>query len=324
MAKKKKKSSTRKEAAAKKPASAAVVKKKAPAKKKTPAQKKAPAKKKVAKKTAKKTTKKAAAKSPPAETSPEANGQTPAASKPTPKPKGKKRSAKKQTTPPSAKGDDNATAKPATSENGANAADDGKNDADGKGGRKGITIVRDRPKRRPKAPPASTRFPPPGQRLLGPGAPKRKPLIPSGPRPDARDADADADAKKGRRKQRFPKKKMDAFRDRLLTKRAQLLGELNDMEQSALRSGGSGSLSNTPQHIAEQGSDSYDQSLALNLAAADRALIREIDAALGRIEDKSYGYCERTGEPISEARLEELPWTRLSVKAAQELERGRR
>ena len=73
------------------------------------------------------------------------------------------------------------------------------------------------------------------------------------------------------------------------------------------RAGGAG----TPQHLAEQGSDTYDQSLSLDLAAADRKLIGEIDEALGRIADGTYGVCVMTGKPITKERLEELPWARI-------------
>ena len=85
--------------------------------------------------------------------------------------------------------------------------------------------------------------------------------------------------------------------------------------------GQSGSLSHVPQHLAEQGSDTYGQSLSLDLAAADRRLIKEIDDALKRIADGSYGVCELTGKPIRAERLEELPWARYSIEAARELER---
>jgi RNA polymerase-binding transcription factor DksA len=73
--------------------------------------------------------------------------------------------------------------------------------------------------------------------------------------------------------------------------------------------------------MAEQGSDAYGQSLSLDLAAADRRLIREIDDALARIAAGTYGVCELTGKPIKVERLEELPWARYSIEAARELER---
>jgi RNA polymerase-binding protein DksA len=128
---------------------------------------------------------------------------------------------------------------------------------------------------------------------------------------------ADPDAKF---KTPFNKKELDRYRQILLRKRGELVGDVADLEQQALQ-GASGSLSHTPQHMAEQGSEAYDQALQLDLAAADRKLIREIDDALKRIEAGSYGVCELTGNPIKQERLEELPWARYSIEAARELER---
>ena len=65
------------------------------------------------------------------------------------------------------------------------------------------------------------------------------------------------------------------------------------------------------------------RNLSLNLAEADRVLIREIDAALERIADRTYGLCEMTNMPIKEARLKELPWARYSIEAARRMEQGR-
>lgn len=117
----------------------------------------------------------------------------------------------------------------------------------------------------------------------------------------------------------FGKKELSAFRQLLLRKRAELVGDIAQMEREALQ--GSGALSSMPQHMAEQGSDTYDTTLSLDLAAADRKLIKEIDDAIARIDKGTYGVCELTGKPIKQDRLEELPWARYSIEAARELER---
>jgi RNA polymerase-binding transcription factor DksA len=118
----------------------------------------------------------------------------------------------------------------------------------------------------------------------------------------------------------FDKKELAKFKAMLLRKRAELVGDVSSMETEALM-GSSGSLSHLPQHMAEQGSDAYGQSLSLDIAAVDRRLIKEIDDALKRIELGTYGVCELTGKPIKADRLEELPWARYSIEAARELER---
>lgn len=196
-----------------------------------------------------------------------------------------------------------------------------------KSGRKGITIVTPKPaKKSPSKPPPGPLLPASVGRLLDPKGPARKPLIPSGPKATpsralgAHGGVEEPVTPKATGKSPFGKRDLDRFRALLLAKRAELVGDVNTMETQALR-GQSGSLSNLPQHMAEQGSEAYDQSLSLDLAAADRKLIREIDDALNRIAAGTFGLCERTGKPIKVERLEELPWARYSIEAARELER---
>ena len=56
----------------------------------------------------------------------------------------------------------------------------------------------------------------------------------------------------------------------------------------------------------------------------DQHMLREIERALGKIEQGTFGLCEETEEPIDEARLEAQPWTRYSVEAAERREKARR
>lgn len=188
-----------------------------------------------------------------------------------------------------------------------------------KSGRKGITIVDSRPQRKPAEKSKSgIVMPTLGQPLIKPGGRPPKPLIDSGPNAKSKPLDMSAQHKP--KKSPFDKRELAKFRAILLRKRAELVGDVSTMESEALM-GQSGSLSHLPQHMAEQGSDLAGQSLSLDLAAADRKLIREIDDALRRIESGTYGICELTGKPIRAERLEELPWARYSIEAARALER---
>ncbi|MBX3408496.1 MAG: TraR/DksA family transcriptional regulator [Phycisphaeraceae bacterium] len=178
--------------------------------------------------------------------------------------------------------------------------------------------------KRPKPQPPTFKPPPMLSRLLDSNK-VRKPLIPSGPkaiaqRPLGSHAASPAEQEKFNTKCPFNKRELEKFRQLLLRKRAELVGDVSMMENEALR-GQSGSLSNTPSHMAEQGSEAYEQSLSLDLAAADRRLIKEIDDALTRISAGTYGVCEATGQPIKLDRLAELPWARYSIEAAREMER---
>lgn len=197
--------------------------------------------------------------------------------------------------------------------------------ADGKAGRKGITIVTPKvvkkPKPKPRAPMSGAAA---VSSMMGGRAGTMKPLIPSGPSASPFQPlgyhGHDADSPKKDAKSPFGKKELAHFRQILLQKRLELVRDVSSMESEALKRE-SGSLSSLPQHMAEQGSETYDQSLSLDLAAADRKLIREIDDALNRIENGTFGVCELTGKPIKVERLEELPWAKYSIEAARDLER---
>lgn len=123
-------------------------------------------------------------------------------------------------------------------------------------------------------------------------------------------------------------KDLELFREMLLDKRRQLIGDVSGLERQALaknRQDASGDLSNMPMHMADVGSDNYEQEFTLGLIEGERALLREIDAALGRIDSGTYGICEATGQPIGKARLKATPWTKYCYEhmLAQEQRRQR-
>lgn len=302
------KKSASKKSAAKKTEAMSNTTQATPAEKKT-AKKKPVAKKSAAKTASKKTSKKTASKatSKPAKSAAEA------------KPEGAD-AATKKTSKKSSKAADKPTAKKPAAPKGKAGEKKTETADDKKSGRKGITIVQPAKKPSSRGKAVSKHIPPVRPMLLGPGSKITKPLIPSGP--SAPKPESTLDSPKSRRtKSPLTKAKLEKFRQLLLSKRAELLGDVESMENEALRSE-SGGLSNNPQHIAEQGSENYDQTLSLNLAAQDRKRIKEIDDALGRIEQGTYGLCELTNLPIPEERLEELPWARYTIEAARQLERN--
>ncbi len=115
---------------------------------------------------------------------------------------------------------------------------------------------------------------------------------------------------------------LNEYQQLLLEKRAELLGDIGTMEDGALRNKDASNLSNMPLHMADVGSDNYDQELTLGLVESERKLLREIDDALHRIKDKTYGMCLATGKAINPARLEIKPWAKYSIEAARIMEAG--
>ena len=117
----------------------------------------------------------------------------------------------------------------------------------------------------------------------------------------------------------------ERFKQILLEKRKEIIGNVNEMEDEALkrsRMDATGDLSSMPIHMADIGTDNYEQEFALGLMDGERKLLKEIDDALQRIEQGTYGICEATRKPIAKARLEAQPWARYCVEYARMLEQG--
>lgn len=115
------------------------------------------------------------------------------------------------------------------------------------------------------------------------------------------------------------------FEQILLKKRKDIVGDVNEMKDEALKQSrldASGDLSSMPIHMADIGSDTFEQEFALGLMESERKILREIDGALVRISEGTYGICEGTDEPISKARLEAKPWARYGVEYARKVEQG--
>lgn len=111
---------------------------------------------------------------------------------------------------------------------------------------------------------------------------------------------------------------LEYFRRKLLAWKASLLAEstetLSHLQESAPME----------PDIADRASRETDRSLELRTRDRERKLIAKIDAALERVEDGSYGYCDETGEPIGIRRLEARPNATLSVEAQEQHERRER
>jgi len=128
-----------------------------------------------------------------------------------------------------------------------------------------------------------------------------------------------------KRKSRLTAKELAHFRELLIVKLKEIVGDVNHIESEALktsRQDSAGDLSSMPIHMADIGSDNYEQEFALGLMDSERKIVREIHEALKRIQEGTYGVCEGTGEPIPKMRLEGIPWTRYCVKFAEMLEKG--
>lgn len=84
-----------------------------------------------------------------------------------------------------------------------------------------------------------------------------------------------------------------------------------------------GDLSAYGQHMADAGTDTFDRDFALSMVANEQEALSEIEAAIKRIYDGTYGVCEVTQKPIAKERLLAVPFTRYSAEAQKDLERNR-
>lgn len=127
------------------------------------------------------------------------------------------------------------------------------------------------------------------------------------------------------KKSRLSAANIEHFKQLLLQKRREIISNVNEMEDETLKKSrldASGDLSSMPIHMADIGTDNYEQEFALGLMDSERKLLRETDDALQRIEEGTYGLCEGTGKQIPKARLEAQPWARYCVDYARLLEQG--
>jgi DnaK suppressor protein len=115
---------------------------------------------------------------------------------------------------------------------------------------------------------------------------------------------------------------MEKFRQLLLAKRSELLGNVTTIENETFKKERS-ELSNMPFHMADAGSDNFEQEFALDLMDSEKKILAEINDALRRIEEGTYGICEGRGEAIPRARLNAIPWARYCVTCAELKEKGR-
>ena len=127
------------------------------------------------------------------------------------------------------------------------------------------------------------------------------------------------------KKSRLTAADIEHFKQMLLQKRREIVNNVNEMEDETLKQSrldAAGDLSSMPIHMADIGTDNYEQEFALGLMDSERKLLSEIDGALQRIEEGTYGICEGTGKPIPKARLKAQPWARYCVEYARMLEQG--
>ena len=114
------------------------------------------------------------------------------------------------------------------------------------------------------------------------------------------------------------KKTLEKFKKILLKERQQIIGEVKQIDESSKEIGQDGI-----QDIGDEASTIYNKQLLLSLNENERIRLQEVDDALDRIENGTYGICEECGGPISIKRLEVRPVAKYCVPCLTKLEKGR-
>ena len=122
---------------------------------------------------------------------------------------------------------------------------------------------------------------------------------------------SDKEAFMNERQREYFRRKLWRWRDEILRESRETLQQLQSEREHL-------------PDLADRASTETDRSIELRARDRQRKLISKIDAALARIDDGTYGYCEETGEPISLKRLEARPIATLSIEAQERHERSER
>jgi len=114
---------------------------------------------------------------------------------------------------------------------------------------------------------------------------------------------------------------LEDYRQQLLQLGRRLQRGFAHLSDEALRKAdgaSSGNLSNTPVHMADLGTDAFEQEVALSLLENQEQQLEEVAAALRRLDEGTFGHCESCQRPIGPERLRAIPYTRFCIDCARQ------
>ncbi|MFA6130012.1 MAG: TraR/DksA family transcriptional regulator [Candidatus Omnitrophota bacterium] len=125
-------------------------------------------------------------------------------------------------------------------------------------------------------------------------------------------------------KKKLSKKELKDFRKIILKKKEEVLDDIKHITEDTLKKSqkeASGDISGYTYHMADVATDNYDREFSLGLASNERSSLYELDDALKRIEDESFGFCDDCKGPIAKIRLKAVPSARLCIKCQEKREK---
>ena len=125
-------------------------------------------------------------------------------------------------------------------------------------------------------------------------------------------------------KNKLNKKELAEFKKIVLKKKEGILEEIKHISDDTLKKSqkdASGDISGYTYHMADVATDTYDREFSLGLASNERKLLYDLDDAIKRIEDGTFGICEECKSLITKTRLRAVPYARLCVKCQEKQEK---
>lgn len=115
------------------------------------------------------------------------------------------------------------------------------------------------------------------------------------------------------------KNEIETFKQRLLEMKVQLGASLKSVSDDVKTAEESKGYS---QHQADEGTDDFGKTISIEVSTREQGILRQIDRALEKMEEGTYGICDVTGEEIPVKRLEAVPYANMTVAAQEKLEKG--
>ena len=125
-------------------------------------------------------------------------------------------------------------------------------------------------------------------------------------------------------RKKLNKKELNEFKKLVVKKKDAALDEIKHISEDTLKKSqkeASGDISGYTYHMADVATDTYDREFSLGLASNERKFIYELDDALKKIEDGTFGFCEDCKTPISKTRLKAVPYARFCLKCQEKKEK---
>lgn len=125
-------------------------------------------------------------------------------------------------------------------------------------------------------------------------------------------------------KNKLSRKELEEFKKIVLKKKEEVLADIKHISEDTLKKSqkdASGDISGYTYHMADVATDTYDREFSMGIASDERKVIYELDDALKKIEEGSFGTCEDCHNLIAKNRLKAVPQARLCIKCQQKREK---